>query len=81
MLSSHNRILIQGMKAFLTFLVKQLPTPVLDQDSHRYRERFSVVFANYILTQPISCIPDFFSLSVGLHVYRIIEFFNQYIKL
>lgn len=72
---SHNRIHIQGIKAFLTFLVKQLPTPVLDQDSQRYRKRFNVTFANYILTQPINFIPDFFRLSVCFHVYKILDFF------
>lgn len=71
---NNNNILTQGMKVFLTFLVKQLPRPVLDQDSQRYRKKFSVAFANFILTQPINFIPDSFSLSVYLHVYRIIDF-------
>lgn len=62
------------MKTFLTFMVKQLPKPVLDQDSQRYRIKFSVAFANFILMQPINFVPDFFGRTVYLHVYRIIDF-------
>lgn len=60
----------QGLKQLFTFLVKRLHKHVLDEDSQRYKRKVNEVlllYAQCILTQCSSLIPELFSLSVYLH--------------